>query len=79
MQMDNFPSIAMRFSLDDKDFGTIAFLIDDKWVEIGTSAQARILMGVENLSEIFCTWEMMTDYGNMYKVLISFVNYVEGI
>jgi len=79
MQMDNFPSIAMRLSLDDEDFGTIAFLVDDHWIEIGTNAQARILMGVENLSEIFCMWEKMTSYDDMYKVLVSFVNYVEGI
>lgn len=79
MQMDTFPSIAMRLSLDDEDFGTIAFLVDDHWIEIGTSAQARILMGVENLSEIFCVWEKMTSYDDMYKVLVNFVNYVEGI
>src|SRR5271165_1599565 len=79
MQMDNFPSIAMRLSTDDEDFGTISFDIENKWIDVGTSAQARILMGVENLSEIFCTWEKLIDYESMYKVLISFVNYVEGI
>lgn len=79
MQMDNFPSIAFRLSLDEDDFGTIAFLIDNKWIEVGTSAQARILMGVENLSEIFCMWEKMSEYDEMYKILINFLNYVEGL
>jgi hypothetical protein len=79
MQMDNFPSIAMRLSLEDDDYGTMTFHIENKWIEIGTSAQARVLMGIENLSEIFAAWERMIDYKDMYSVLISFLNYVEGI
>lgn len=79
MQMDSFPSIALRFSMEEDDFGTIAFLVENQWIEVGTSAQARILMGIENLSEIFTTWEKMTDYESMYEVLINFVNYVEGL
>lgn len=79
IRMDNFPPIAMRLSTEDDDFGTLSFLIERQWIEIDTLAQAKVLVGLEAIANMFCLWEKMTDYKEMYEIMIGFVNYVEGI
>ena len=77
VKMDNYYSCALRLSLDEADFGSMFFHVGDKWVAMGTSHQAKILVGVENLAEIFVLWEKMENWKDMYKELIGFLNFEE--
>jgi hypothetical protein len=78
VRMDNFSACALRMSADEGDTGTMFFRIEDKWIDTSTSHQARILVGMENLTEIFLVLEKMSDYAEMYKLMIDFLNFEEG-
>lgn len=78
VQMDAFSACAVRLSLDEDDYGSMFFRVEEKWIDTSTSHQARILTGMENLTEIFVTWEKMENYTDMYKLLIDFLNFEEG-
>ena len=79
IRMDNFPSIAMRLSIEEDDLGSLAFSVEKQWIEVDTLAQAKVLVGLESIANIFCIWEKMNDYKEMYDILISFMNWIEGL
>jgi hypothetical protein len=78
VRMDNFSACALRMSADEADFGSMLFRIEEKWIDTSTSHQARILVGMENLTEIFLVLEKMNDYADMYKMMIDFLNFEES-
>ena len=78
LQMDNFMPSALRLSVDEDDIGTMMFLLEDnRWINSTTHLQAKILVGIESLSEIYCQWDRLDNYSDMYKFLIGFLNFYE--
>lgn len=80
VQMDTFPPCAIRLSEDKDDYGSVFFNVEDnKWIAASTLLQAKILVGIEELSEMLLKWENLEQYGDMYKVLIGFLNFYEQV
>lgn len=78
IQLDNFFPYALRLSLDPEDSGSIHILVDNKtWVEASTMLQAKMLVGIESLSEIFLQWTRLDKYNDMYQILLNFLNFNE--
>jgi hypothetical protein len=78
LQMDNFIPCAIRFSLDNEDTGSMFINVENNnWVEASTLMQAKMLVGIESLSEIYLQWERLDDYSSMYKLLVGFLNFYE--
>ena len=76
-QMDNFPPCALRLSADKDDFGSFNFLVEDKWIIANSLMQGKIFVGFESLSEIFAEWNKLSDYAELYKLTLGFLNYYE--
>jgi hypothetical protein len=76
IQMDSFHSTAMRISEDPDDCGSICFNPDqDIWINVSVLHQAKVLFGIESLVELCFSWEKINNYHDMYKILISFLNF----
>jgi hypothetical protein len=75
LQLDSFPPYAARISLDPEDSGSLFFGIDGKWHEASTLFQAKILVAVESLMELYVTWSKNTDGEAIYKSLIDFLKF----
>ena len=77
IQMDNNDPCALRLSDASDDFGSMYFNLENHWIEASTLAQAKILVGIESLTEILAQWEKLDKYENIYKKLIDFLNFYE--
>lgn len=78
LQMDSFVPCAMRLSMDEDDNGSMYINVEnDKWIEATTTLQARMLVGVESLSELYLQWKKLDKYSDMYKSLVGFLNFYE--
>jgi len=74
---DSFPFV-LRLSEDQEDSGSLLFYVEDnKWIAAGTLMQAKILVGVESLTELLLNWKKLEDYNEMYKSLVGFLNWEE--
>ena len=78
VQMDDFQPHALNLSKDNEDFGTISVAVGDTdWANTGTLIQAKLLSGIEALSEFMVEWKKLEDYNFLYKKLIMFLNFQE--
>lgn len=77
IQMDNHSPCSIRLSSDEEDTGSIFFNIENNWIEVGTAEQAKILVAIENIAALFPKWDKNTNYKDMYKNLINFMNFFE--
>lgn len=75
IQLDDFPPYATRMSNDPEDYGSCYFRVEDKWINASTLFQAKLLIAIESLSELFPTWEPIKDYNNLYTLLVGFLKF----
>lgn len=73
LQLDTFPPYAARISLDPEDSGSLFFKIEERWIEASTLFQAKILVAVESLMDIYVTWDKNSNIENIHKDLIDFL------
>lgn len=75
LQLDSFPPYAARISLDPEDAGSLFFRAEGQWVEASTLFQAKILVAVESLMELFVTWKKNEDIAGIHANLIDFLKF----
>jgi hypothetical protein len=73
LQLDAFPPYAARISLDPEDTGSLYFKIDERWIEASTLFQAKILVAVESLMDLYVTWDKNSNIESIHKDLIEFL------
>lgn len=73
LQLDTFPPYAARISLDPEDSGSLFFKIDERWIEASTLFQAKILVAVESLMDLYVTWDKNSNIESIHKDLIAFL------
>lgn len=76
-QLDNLSVYAFKLYADND--GNLAFVAheNDAWIELSNLLLARLLVGIEQINEIFVQYIPLGNYQDLYKYLISFVNYAE--
>lgn len=77
IQMDNMIPYAIRLSDDPEDFGTMLIYAENNWIEASTMLQAKMLLCIQSLSELYMKWERIDNYKEIYKLLINFLNFQE--
>lgn len=75
LQLDIYPPNVIRISLDPEDAGAIFSKIEDQWVEAPVMFQAKILIAVEQLMEMFISWNKNVNSEEIYKSLIDFLKF----
>lgn len=74
IQLDSYPPCVVQSSLEEEDTGSFAFKVENKWVDAGSLMQAKILVGVESLSELYVKWEKLSNFAELYGLIIEFLN-----
>lgn len=79
IQMDKFPKVAMRLSMNEDDYGSMYFNISDtNWTNSNVVLQGKILVGVEEIAGIILDWNRLDKFDDLYKSLIGFLNFEEN-
>jgi hypothetical protein len=76
IQMDTFPQCAMQLSLNAEDCGSMYFNTSNNWTNSNALLQGKILVGIEEISNMILDWNRFDKYEDMYKNLIGFLNYM---
>lgn len=79
-QLDHLSVYALKYCESQPVNTKVYFLHNDTtWVELSNLLLARLLVGVEQLKELFVDYQPITNYQELYQSLIGFMNYEEAI
>jgi len=77
LQLDNLSVFALKL---EQEIGKAFFVHEnDTWVELSNLMLAKLLFGIEQLNELIINYQVIDDYQNLYKYMISFLNYEETL
>jgi len=79
LQLDELSIYALKIELLDEAVNK-AYLNhnDEAWVELSNLLLAKLLVGIEQINELFVNYQPLTNYQELYQYLISFMNYEEA-
>lgn len=79
-QLDNLSVYALKlYDFEDKPNTAYFSHNEATWVELSTLLLAKLLVGIEQLNELFIDYQPIANYQELYQHLISFMNYEETI
>lgn len=78
-RMDDLSIYALKLSLISDTTGGFVACDNDQWAELSTLMLARLLVGFEQLNELLIDYKILVQYQELYKYLISFLNYEENL
>lgn len=81
-QLDNLTVYALKLEEGKEAVNRAFFAINGEnksWVELSNLLLAKLLVGVEQLNELFINYQPITNYQELYQYLINFLNYEETI
>lgn len=74
VQMNDMSPHAIRLAEDIEDDGSVSLNLKGEWIEAPSLVQAKLLVGIESLSEIIVPWKKIENYNDLYKYLLLFLN-----
>jgi hypothetical protein len=77
VQLDELSVYALKCDLGDAQSNKAFCLHGENWLELSNLLLAKLLVGVEQLNELFVDYQALPNYQELYKHLISFLNYEE--
>jgi hypothetical protein len=78
LQLDELSVYAMKFDSSELENNKSFVSYDDNWIELSNLLLARLLVGVEQINELFVDYQPTSNYQELYHHLISFLNYEEA-
>lgn len=76
-QLDDLSVYAITMNSGSTENNKAFCLHGENWIELSNLLLAKFLVGVEQLNELFVDYQPMPNYQELYKHLISFLNYEE--
>lgn len=79
-QLDDLSIYALKLYNLEKKLNQAYFAHNaETWVELSNLLIAKLLVGIEQLNELFIDYQPIGNYQDLYQHLISFMNYEETI
>jgi hypothetical protein len=77
IQLDELSVYALRLDAEQLESNKAFCFAGETWLELSNLLLAKLLVGVEQLNELFVDYQALPNYQDLYKHLISFLNYEE--
>lgn len=78
LQFDNLSIYAISVDTEKPDEDNVRVFINGNWVILSDLLLAKLLVGVEQLNEMFVEFLPITNFEELYEHLILFLNYETG-
>lgn len=75
LKLNDNPAYAGRISVDEDDYGSLHFQVGELWVDAPTVFQAKLLVAVEEIMELFLKWEKNESSEEIYQLLINYLKF----
>jgi len=80
LQLDALSVYILKLEMIDEGINRAYFNHNDEiWIELSNLLLAKLLVGIEQMNELFIDYQPITNYQELYQHLISFMNYEETI
>lgn len=78
MQLDDLSVYALKMDSEDIQNNKAYCFHGENWIELSNLLLAKLLVGVEQLNELFVDYQPFANYQDLYKHLVGFLNYEEA-
>lgn len=79
LQLDELSIYALKLQKSPNISGTAYVNSNKHWAELTNLLLAKLLVGIEQLNELFIDYKSMTNYQELYQYLIDYLQYDEAL